>query len=58
LKNINGICLLPYNILSEYKIKKFNKKLKINNYTKQSNKDLIKIKEYFKSDRYQVKIGG
>jgi len=58
LKYINEIHILPYNKFAEYKMKKFNKILKIKKLSTQSNKELNKIKYYFKSEKYKVKIGG
>jgi len=58
LRNINEICFLPYNKLAEYKLTKFNKNSKINKLSTQSQKELNKIKDYFKTEKYKVKIGG
>ncbi len=58
LRNINQICLLPYNKYAEYKMEKFNKKSKIKKLSTQSNKDIDKIKNIFLSERYRVNVGG
>jgi len=58
LRNINEICLLPYNKFAEYKLTKFNKNSKIKKLSTQSDKELNKIKGYFQSKKYKVNIGG
>ncbi len=58
LKNINEICLLPYNKLAESKRKKYYKNLEFLTYSTQSEKFLNDVKKLFDSGKYVIKIGG
>ena len=58
LRNINEICLLPYNKLAESKKKKLYPNVKIQKNHTQSNEKLNDIKPIFESKKYKIKIGG
>jgi pyruvate formate lyase activating enzyme len=58
LNNVNGIDLLPYNILAESKYKRLNKESEIKNITVQSDDRLNEIKELFKPFDFEVKLRG
>jgi pyruvate formate lyase activating enzyme len=58
LRNINEICLLPYNKLAESKKKNLYKEEKIQKYPTQSNEKLNDIKQIFQSKNFKIKIGG
>jgi pyruvate formate lyase activating enzyme len=58
LNNVNGIDLLPYNILAESKYKRLNKESEIKNITVQSDDRLNEIKELFQPFDFEVKLRG
>jgi pyruvate formate lyase activating enzyme len=58
LKNIRQVNLLPYNLLSEDKYRRFNITFKMKNCEKQTDDELEKRKELFEEAGFQVKIGG
>lgn len=58
LNNVKNISILPYNLLSENKIHKFNLPGKLINLKPQTDDELKKIRELFSSNGYIVSIGG